>query len=244
MAARMTVTARAFLGRRSRCGARGRSFDWYRRADRERRQAAAKPGFAGREPQPARSAREDLDPGAAGVGEGHAGEAHRRAYGVPHVATGDILRSAVAADELGRRVAPILERGDLVPDDLMVDLIRERLAEENGYVLDGFPRTVPAGGGARCRCSTRSASPSTPCYCSGLGRRRPRAPASGAGGGRARRRRAGRDPQPTPPVPRADRAGRRALPRGGDARRRRRRAVDRRGLRRDPGRPRRMRRAA
>ena len=38
---------------------------------------------------------------------------------------------------------PILDRGDLVPDDLMVDLIRERLATEDGFVLDGFPRTVP-----------------------------------------------------------------------------------------------------
>ncbi len=45
--------------------------------------------------------------------------------------------------ELGAKVAPILERGDLVPDDLMVDLIRERLNDEHGFVLDGFPRTVP-----------------------------------------------------------------------------------------------------
>jgi len=61
-----------------------------------------------------------------------------------HVATGDILRAAVAeGSELGRRVAPILERGDLVPDDLMIDLIRERLANEDAYVLDGFPRTLP-----------------------------------------------------------------------------------------------------
>ena len=63
---------------------------------------------------------------------------------MPHVATGDILRAAVAdGSELGRRVRPILDRGDLVPDDLMVDLIRERLATEDGFVLDGFPRTVP-----------------------------------------------------------------------------------------------------
>jgi len=65
-------------------------------------------------------------------------------YDIPHVATGDILRSAIAeGSELGRQVEPILERGDLVPDDLMVGLIRERLADENGFVLDGFPRTVP-----------------------------------------------------------------------------------------------------
>ena len=64
-------------------------------------------------------------------------------YDAPHVATGDILRAAVAnGSELGHQVRPILERGDLVPDDLMVGLIRERLADEDAFVLDGFPRTV------------------------------------------------------------------------------------------------------
>jgi adenylate kinase len=66
------------------------------------------------------------------------------ARGGAHVATGDMLRAAVAdGSELGRRVKPILERGDLVPDDLMIDLIRERLVDEDAYVLDGFPRTLP-----------------------------------------------------------------------------------------------------
>src|SRR6187549_2994402 len=64
--------------------------------------------------------------------------------GVPHIATGDMFRAAVTAgSELGAQVGPILERGDLVPDDLTIQLIRERLAEEDGFVLDGFPRTVP-----------------------------------------------------------------------------------------------------
>lgn len=79
-------------------------------------------------------------------GSGKGTQARRIAvlHDVPHVATGDILRSAIATgSELGRRVDPILERGDLVPDDLMVDLIRERLVDEHGFVLDGFPRTVP-----------------------------------------------------------------------------------------------------
>ena len=79
-------------------------------------------------------------------GSGKGTQARRIAalYDVPHVATGDILRSAIAeGSELGLQVEPILERGDLVPDDLMVDLIRERLADEHGFVLDGFPRTVP-----------------------------------------------------------------------------------------------------
>ena len=65
------------------------------------------------------------------------------AYGVPHVATGDMFRAAVAdGSELGKRVGPYLDTGDLVPDDLTIDLIRERLAEEDGFVLDGFPRTM------------------------------------------------------------------------------------------------------
>jgi adenylate kinase len=82
--------------------------------------------------------------GPQGSGKGTQAARIAAAYGVPHVATGDILRSAVAAGtELGRQVEPILERGDLVPDDLMVELIRERLAGEDGFVLDGFPRTVP-----------------------------------------------------------------------------------------------------
>jgi adenylate kinase len=81
--------------------------------------------------------------GPQGSGKGTQAKRIAAAYGVPHVATGDILREAVAnGSELGARVRPILERGDLVPDDLMVGLIRERLAVEDGFVLDGFPRTM------------------------------------------------------------------------------------------------------
>jgi len=82
--------------------------------------------------------------GPQGSGKGTQARRIADAYDVPHVATGDILRRAVdAGSELGELVAPILERGDLVPDELMVDLIRERLGDEDGFVLDGFPRTVP-----------------------------------------------------------------------------------------------------
>jgi adenylate kinase len=82
--------------------------------------------------------------GPQGSGKGTQAKRIAEARGIAHVATGDILRSAVAeANELGRRVQPILERGDLVPDELMIDLIRERLEGENGFVLDGFPRTLP-----------------------------------------------------------------------------------------------------
>ncbi len=82
--------------------------------------------------------------GPQGSGKGTQAKGIGVLHGTPHVATGDILRAAIAdGSELGRRVAPILECGDLVPDELMVDLIRERLADEDGFVLDGFPRTVP-----------------------------------------------------------------------------------------------------
>jgi adenylate kinase len=81
--------------------------------------------------------------GPQGSGKGTQAKRIASAYDVPHVATGDILREAVAnGSELGAKVRPILERGDLVPDDLMVGLIRERLADEDGFVLDGFPRTI------------------------------------------------------------------------------------------------------
>ena len=67
-------------------------------------------------------------------------------HGIPHVATGDMFRAAIAAGtELGRRVGPILAAGELVPDELTVALIRERLSEpdaRDGFVLDGFPRTL------------------------------------------------------------------------------------------------------
>jgi adenylate kinase len=67
-------------------------------------------------------------------------------YGLAHVASGEMLRQAIAAGtELGRRVKPILDQGLLVPDELMVGLLRERLGEadaEPGFVLDGFPRTM------------------------------------------------------------------------------------------------------
>jgi adenylate kinase len=82
--------------------------------------------------------------GPQGSGKGTQAKRLAASRGLAHVATGDILRSAVAeGSELGRRVRPILERGDLVPDDLMIEVIRKRVEGEDGYVLDGFPRTLP-----------------------------------------------------------------------------------------------------
>ena len=67
-------------------------------------------------------------------------------FGLAHIATGVMLRDAIAArTPLGLEVKPIVERGELVPDGLMIGLIRERLDDEDtreGFVLDGFPRTM------------------------------------------------------------------------------------------------------
>ena len=82
--------------------------------------------------------------GPQGAGKGTQGKRVAGDYGIPHVATGDMFRAAIAArTPLGRRVEPILAAGELVPDELTVELIRERLSEPDaakGFVLDGFPR--------------------------------------------------------------------------------------------------------
>jgi adenylate kinase len=84
--------------------------------------------------------------GPQGAGKGTQAKRIFAEYGLPQVATGDMLRAAIAeGTELGRRVEPILAAGELVPDELMVSLIRERLTSEEtdaGFVLDGFPRTT------------------------------------------------------------------------------------------------------
>jgi adenylate kinase len=84
--------------------------------------------------------------GPQGAGKGTQAARIAEEYGIPHVSTGDMLRAAIATgSELGSRVQAIVERGDLVPDDLMVELIRARMAEPDavaGFVLDGFPRTL------------------------------------------------------------------------------------------------------
>ena len=84
--------------------------------------------------------------GPQGSGKGTQAKRISAAHGIPHVSTGDMFRAAIASGtELGRRVEPILASGDLVPDELTVALIRERLSEEDardGFVLDGFPRNL------------------------------------------------------------------------------------------------------
>src|SRR3712207_1187882 len=84
--------------------------------------------------------------GPPGAGKGTQGKRIAAELGIPHVNTGDMYRAAVAAGtELGNRVKPIMEAGELVPDDLTIAVVRERLAEPDtadGFVLDGFPRTL------------------------------------------------------------------------------------------------------
>jgi len=77
--------------------------------------------------------------GPQGSGKGTQAARISAEYGIPHIATGEILRAAMAAGTpLGRRVKPIYDSGQLVPDDLMIALIREELESP-----DGFPRTMP-----------------------------------------------------------------------------------------------------
>jgi adenylate kinase len=84
--------------------------------------------------------------GPPGCGKGTQAVRLAERYSIPHVSTGEILRAAVrAGTPLGRKVAATLASGSLVGDDMMTDLVRDRLAEADvarGFVLDGFPRTV------------------------------------------------------------------------------------------------------
>lgn len=85
--------------------------------------------------------------GPPGAGKGTQASRISAAYGIPHVATGEILRENVRQEtELGKKAKRFMDKGELVPDELIIDMVRERLLEpdtENGFVLDGFPRTVP-----------------------------------------------------------------------------------------------------
>ena len=85
--------------------------------------------------------------GPPGAGKGTQAKLISEDAGIPHINTGDMYRAAVGAGtELGARVKPFMDAGELVPDDLTIAVVRERLAEPDtaqGFVLDGFPRTLP-----------------------------------------------------------------------------------------------------
>lgn len=88
--------------------------------------------------------------GAPGAGKGTQAKILADSQGIPHISTGDILRSAVANQtSLGIKAKQYMDAGELVPDSLVIDLIRERLQQEDaqkGWILDGFPRNVPQAG--------------------------------------------------------------------------------------------------
>lgn len=84
--------------------------------------------------------------GAPGAGKGTQAKAITSKYGIPQISTGDILRAAVTAGTtLGKQVKDIMDSGNLVPDELVIELVRKRLRAADtrpGFLLDGFPRTV------------------------------------------------------------------------------------------------------
>lgn len=85
--------------------------------------------------------------GAPGAGKGTQAKMIAEKYGVPHISTGDIFRANIKNQtELGMEAKKYMDEGKLVPDELTVKILLDRVAKEdcaNGYVLDGFPRTIP-----------------------------------------------------------------------------------------------------
>ena len=85
--------------------------------------------------------------GAPGAGKGTQAKMIAEKYSIPHISTGDIFRANIKnGTELGKKAKSYMDQGQLVPDELTLDLIMDRFKEDdckNGYVLDGFPRTIP-----------------------------------------------------------------------------------------------------
>ena len=83
--------------------------------------------------------------GPPGAGKGTQAKLLMQKHGIPQISTGDMLREAVTSGSaLGRQVSRIMEKGDLVPDEIVIQIVEERLSREDcegGFVLDGFPRT-------------------------------------------------------------------------------------------------------
>ena len=84
--------------------------------------------------------------GAPGVGKGTQAKLISSKYNIPQISTGEMLRAAVKnQSELGKKAGAIMSRGELVPDDLILEMIKERFGMDdckNGFILDGFPRTL------------------------------------------------------------------------------------------------------
>lgn len=98
-------------------------------------------------PQSGENAMKIIMLGAPGAGKGTQAKLIAEKYGVPHISTGDIFRANIKnGTELGKEAKEYMDKGLLVPDELTVRLLLDRVAQDdckNGYVLDGFPRTIP-----------------------------------------------------------------------------------------------------
>ncbi|MGL4895635.1 nucleoside monophosphate kinase, partial [Shewanella sp.] len=85
--------------------------------------------------------------GAPGAGKGTQAQFIMEQYGIPQISTGDMLRAAVkAGTPLGLEAKKVMDAGQLVSDDLIIGLVKERIAQDDcakGFLLDGFPRTIP-----------------------------------------------------------------------------------------------------
>jgi len=85
--------------------------------------------------------------GPPGAGKGTQAEIFHERHGIPHISTGDIFRAAVrAGTEVGGKAQAYMQRGDLVPDDVVQEIVEARLAGPDarvGFILDGYPRTLP-----------------------------------------------------------------------------------------------------
>ncbi|MFU8784152.1 adenylate kinase [Aliidiomarina sp.] len=85
--------------------------------------------------------------GAPGAGKGTQAQFLMNTYHIPQISTGDMLRAAIkAGTELGKKAKEVMDAGQLVSDDIMIGLVQERITQEdcsNGFLLDGFPRTIP-----------------------------------------------------------------------------------------------------
>ncbi|GEA49450.1 adenylate kinase [Vibrio inusitatus NBRC 102082] len=91
--------------------------------------------------------------GAPGAGKGTQAQFIMEKYGIPQISTGDMLRAAIkAGTELGKKAKGVIDAGQLVSDDIILGLIKERIAQddcEKGFLLDGFPRTIPQADGLK-----------------------------------------------------------------------------------------------
>ena len=85
--------------------------------------------------------------GPPGTGKGTQAELITEEYGIPHISTGDMFREIQKEDsKLGRRVKELIETGQFVPDDVTIEIVKQRLTKKDckkGFILDGFPRTIP-----------------------------------------------------------------------------------------------------